>query len=786
MDMLKNYWNVTIRNLWKNKVFSGINILGLAVGIAGTALILLWVQSELSIDQFHTKKDRLFFAWNKEVFDGRVQCWPVTPQPMAEALKKDYPDIKETSRYSWENLVLLAVGDKKLTASGNFVDPGFLSMFTLPMETGNPQTALNDSYSIVITKTLAKKLFGSTQVLGKSIRMDDRDNFRVTGVLQDLPLNTDFTFEYLLPFKYLRRIGHIDDSWGDNNTRTVVELQPNVSLAQLNKKVETITRIHSKNAEEEQVFLYPFDRMHLYSNFTDGREDGGKIDVVLLFATIAFAILLIACINFMNLSTARSVLRAKEVGVRKVTGARKGMLIGQFIAESTLMSFLATVLAFLVIVIAIPSFDLLTGKQIHIPYGSPAFWLSVVLMILVTGLLAGSYPAFYLSSLKAVKIFKGSNTKNAKLSLRKVLVVVQFTFAVTLIISTIIVQSQVKYAQQRDMGYDKANLVYLPMTGTMAKNYSLIEDALVREGAATAVCKTSSPVTSVNSDSWDLNWEGKDQTKKIDFDIVSCRSGFIKTFGLKLVQGRDIDTVRYKTDTASCIFNQTGAATLGFKNPIGKLIKREGKIYTIVGIVKDFIMRSPYDKMKNLLVVGNAYPNFISFRLNPNRSTTESIVKAEKIFKRFNPFFPFDYKFADVEYARKFDDQQRTARLSAVFAGLTIFISCLGLFGLSIFMAQNRIKEIGIRKVLGASIGSITSLLAKDFLKLVLVAIVIATPFSWLAMNHWLTNFDYRMQISWWIFAYAGTVALVIAALTVSFQAVKAAVANPVKSLRSE
>jgi len=784
--MLRNYWNVAIRNLWKNKVFSGINIVGLAVGIAGTALILLWVQYELSIDQFHTKKDRLYFAWNREVFDGKMQCWNSTPQAMAQTLKKEYPDIKEASHYSFDNLVLLTVGDKKLTVSGNFVDPGFLTMFTLPMATGDPHTALNDSYSIVITQTLAKKLFGTTQVLGKSIRMDDRDNFRVTGVLQNLPLNTDFTFEYLLPFKYLRRIGQVDESWGNNDTRTVVELQPNVSLAQLNKKVENITKVHSKNTEEEQVFLYPFYRMHLYSNFKDGKEDGGKIDVVVLFAAIAVSILLIACINFMNLSTARSVLRAKEVGVRKVTGARKGMLIGQFIAESTLMSFLATVLAFLVIVIAIPGFDLLTGKQILIPFGSPVFWLSGVLMILVTGLIAGSYPAFYLSSLEAVKIFKGSASKNAKLSLRKVLVVVQFTVAVALIISTIIVQSQVKYAQQRDMGYDKANLVYLPMTGTMGKNYSLIEDALVREGVATTVCKSSTPVTSVNSDSWDLNWEGKDQTKKIDFDIVSCRSNFVKTFGLKLIEGRDIDTVKFKTDTAACIFNQTGAAALGFKDPIGKLIKRDGKNYTIVGIVKNFIMRSPYDKPKSLFVVGDHYSYCISFRLNPNQATTESLAKAEKIFKRFNPFFPFDYKFADEEYARKFNDEQRIARLSAVFAGLTIFISCLGLFGLSIFMAQNRIKEIGIRKVLGASIGSITSLLAKDFLKLVLVAIIIATPLAWLAMNHWLTNFDYHMQISWWIFVYAGAVALVIAALTVSFQAVKAAIANPVISLRSE
>jgi len=559
--MFRNYWNVAIRNLWKNKVFSGINIVGLAVGIAGTALILLWVQYELSIDQFHIKKDRLYFAFNREVFDGKMQCWNSTPQAMAQTLKKEYPDIKEASHYSFDNIVLLGAGDKKLTVSGNFVDPGFLTMFTLSMETGDPHTALDDTYSIVITQALAKKLFGSTRVLGKSIRMDNHDNFRVTGVLQDLPLNTDFTFEYLLPYSYLRRTSQVGESWGDNGTRTVVELQPTVLLARLNKKVENITKIHSKNTEEEQVFLYPFNRMHLYSNFTDGKENGGKIDIVVLFATIAALILLIACINFMNLSTARSVLRAK---------------------------------------------------------------------------------------------------------------------------------------------------------------------------------------------------------------------------------GRDIDTVKFKTDTAACIFNPTGAATLGFKNPIGKLVRREGKNYTVVGIVKDFVMRSPYDKMKNLFVVGNRDAFFISFRLNPNQATTESLAKAEKIFKRFNPFFPFDYKFADEEYSHKFDGGQRTVRFSAVFAGLTIFISCLGLFGLSIFMAQNRIKEIGIRKVLGASIGSITSLLAKDFLKLVLISIVIATPFSWLAMNHWLTNFDYHMQISWWIFAYAGAVALVIAALTVSFQSVKAAVANPVKSLRSE
>jgi putative ABC transport system permease protein len=789
--MLKNYLKITWRNLLRHKAFSFINIVGLAIGMASAALILFWVQNEMSYDQFHTKKDRLYEVYNRSVFDGKLWCWGTTPKVMAKTLKQDYSQIKEVTHTTSGNF-LFTVGEKHLNVDGNFTDPGFLTMFNFPLISGNPNTALNNINNIVITQKLSKKLFGDANAMGKVIKIDSNAYFTVTGVMKDLPNNTQFKFEYLMPWSYLKKIGGDDQNWGNNSCQTWALLKPNVSEATANKSIINITRTHS-NIKDIDVFLHPASKWRLYSNFDQkGHVSGGRIATVRTFSIIAALILLIACINFMNLSTARSEKRAREVGIRKVAGALRGSLIFQFLGESILIALISGALALLIVQLSMSSFNLLTDKELFIPYGDPFFWLIALSFILFTGAISGSYPALYLSSFKPVSVLKGTfKSANALITPRKLLVVVQFTFAVVLIICTIIIRQQLKYAQERDTGYKKDNLVYVMMTGNMEKHFQSIKNELVSSGAASAVSKTSAPITQGWSDSWDFFWAGKDVSKKIDFNVFNTDGDLAKTMGLKIIDGRDIDVKNYPTDSTAILLNEAAAKIMGFKNPIGQIVKRgEAPDFTtlhVVGVIKDFILQSPYEPIKAMIIQGpKSWFNVIHFRLNNANSTTENLSRAEKVFKKYNPEYPFEYNFVDQNYAKKFGDEQRVQTLASLFAGLTIIISCLGLFGLAAYMAQNRIKEIGVRKVLGASVVGVTTLLSKDFLKLVMISFVIASPIAWLAMDKWLEGYNYRIAISIWVFVIAALLTIVISLITVSFQAVKAALANPVKSLRSE
>ncbi|MDB5133496.1 MAG: transporter permease [Mucilaginibacter sp.] len=789
--MLKNYLKITWRNLLRHKAFSLINIVGLAIGMASSALILLWIQNEISYDQFHVKKDRLYEVYNRSVFDGKLWCWGTTPKVMAKTLKQDYSQVEEVSRTSNGNF-LFTVGDKHLNVNGNFTDPGFLTMFSFPLINGNAGTALNNINNIVITQKLSKKLFGNDNAMGKVIKIDSNAYFTVTGVLKDLPNNTQFNFEYLMPWAYLKKIGGDDGGWGNNSVQTWALLKPNVTEAAVNKSIVNITRSHS-DIKDIDVFLHPASKWRLYSKFDQkGKVEGGRIETVKIFSLIAAFILLIACINFMNLSTARSEKRAREVGIRKVVGALRGSLIYQFLGESILIALIAGALALLIVQLSMSGFNLLTDKQLYIPYGNPYFWLIALGFIFITGAISGSYPALYLSSFKPVSVLKGTfKAANALITPRKLLVVIQFTFAVVLIICTIIIRQQMKYAQDRDTGYKKNNLVYVMMTGDDEKHYASIKNELLSSGAASAVTKTSAPITQAWSDSWDFLWEGKDISKKIDFNIFNTDGDLVKTMGLKIVAGRDIDVKAYSTDSTALILNETAVKIMGFKDPIGKIVKRgEGtdtKDWHIVGVVKDFILQSPYEPVKAMIIQGpKSWFNVIHFKLNSANTTADNLKRAENVFKKYNPEYPFEYNFIDQEYAKKFGDEQRTGTLASLFAGLTIIISCLGLFGLAAYMAQNRIKEIGVRKVLGASVTGITTLLSKDFLKLVIISLVIASPIAWYFMDKWLNGYTYRITISIWVFVIAALLTMMISIITVSFQAIKAALANPVKSLRSE
>ncbi|HEY4288206.1 MAG TPA: ABC transporter permease [Puia sp.] len=793
--MFKNFFKVTYRNLLRNKGFSVINITGLAIGMAAAMLIFLWIQDEVSYDQFHKNKDRIYESWNRVAFDGKkLSSWNSVPDLFGPILVKDIPEVERAVRVVGDKKSLFLVGDKKIIEEGYLVDTGFLQLFSFPLLKGDAATALNDKHSVVLTEKTAKSLFGNEDPMGKIVKISERDNFTVTGVLKDLPVNTRFEFDYLLPRSNLQYGEGQNLGWGDNSTPTYVLLKPNVNFAAVNAKVKELRQKYNDDAKKLkwEMFLYPLSRWRLYSSFTNGVEDNqGRILFIKLFGIIAGFILLIACINFMNLSTARSEKRAKEVGIRKVVGAQRSSLIGQFIGESVFLAFLAGIVAILIVHISLPGYNQLVDKRLSINFENVYTWMAFVGFILFVGVLAGSYPAFFLTSFQPGKVLKGTFKKaNALVNPRKILVVLQFSFAIILIICTIIIKQQIDFARDRSTGYNKDNLIYQLMTGDIPKHYAQIKNELLASGVARSVTKTNSPLTERWSSGWGQDYEGKDPNDQTSFDRYLADEGLGATAGLQFVQGRDFDLDKYPTDSTGLIINESALKIMKFKNPIGKKVGDLGVDWHIVGVIKDFILTSPYEPTRPILICG-AKSKFMTFyvvqiKLNGSNSTAKNLGKAKAIFAKYNPDYPFDPKFIDEEYARKFENEKTQGTLASLFAGLTIFISCLGLFGLATYMAENRIKEIGVRKVLGASVAGITTLLSKDFLKLVIIAFFIAAPLAWWGMYKWLQTYEYRVEIQWWVFALAGFLSIMIALVTVSYQSIKAALANPVKNLRTE
>lgn len=786
--MFRNYIKIAFRNLWRNKGFSIINISGLAIGMASATLILLWIFSEISVDRFHENGNRLYMAWNKSKFDNKLQCWNVTPKILGPTLKNEFPEIEKATRVNWNQSILFSYGEKRITLNGTMTDEDFLTMFSFPLVKGNVKTALKNPYGIILTEDCAKKIFGNEEAMGKVLRLDNQDNFTVTAIMKNLPENTRFNFDFILPWKYMSLRNWDDSSWDNNSTSTYVMLKQNVALSNINNKIKNTSIKHQSDGDKTEVFLYPLEDMFLYSKFENGIPVGGEIDKVRLFFIIAGFILLIACINFMNLSTARSEKRAREVGIRKVIGAQKSTLVAQFLGESILISFLAGLLALVLVHFSLPAFNTLINEKLTIPYNNLSFWLVALGFILFTGILAGSYPAFFLSSYKPVSVLKGTfKSVNALITPRRILVVLQFTFAIALIISTIIVSQQIRYAQKRELGYNKNNLVYHFLSGDIEKNYLLIKNELLQSGLASSITKTSAPVSQGWSDSWGFEWEGKAPDDKTDFDRFCADENLVKTCGFQLVQGRDFDLKSYPTDSLGIILNESAVKVMNFKSPIGQTIKDGDKQWHVIGVIKDFIMHSPFGNLKPMVIEGaKGWFNVMHIKFNDAKPMKENLAAAEKIFKKYNPEYPFEYKFIDKEYANKFNNEKRTEALSGLFAGLTIFISCLGLFGLATYMAENRIKEIGVRKVLGASVVNITTLLSKDFLKLVVIALLIASPLAWWSMKAWLEGYPYHINIEWWVFLMAGLLSILVSLFTVSYQSVKAAINNPIKSLRTE
>jgi putative ABC transport system permease protein len=792
--MINNFLKIAYRNLFRSKGISFINIGGLALGMASAIFILLWVEHELSFDRFHKNGPRIFMLYNRNEFDGEIRAVSQTPNILAPTLKNDYPEVGNIARFN-NVTFLMSVGDKHLNTRGAFTDSGFLNMFSFPLLEGDASVCLNTVNDIILTQQLAIKLFGKTDPMGKNVRIDSSDNFIVTGVLKDLPNNTQFDFEYLLPHAYMTRLGWDDRNWTNNFTYTYVLLKPGSPQSAFDHKVKDIIIKHTKGAileSKAEIFTQPLFRTYLYSRSENGQLIGGRIESVKLFSLIAVFILFIACINFMNLSTARSERRAKEVGIRKVVGAGRKSLILQFLGESILITSIAFFISVILILIGMPSFNRLVDENLTIDFSNGKYWVFAIGFVILTGIVAGSYPAFFLSSFRPAKVLKSAFKKmNGFLAPRQVLVVVQFSFAIILIISTIIVLMQLRFAQSRDIGYEKNNLIFTFTQGDVIEHYDVIKNDLLRSGAAVSVTQSRSPITDRWSSGRGFQWLGSvDGDKKIDFVQLGSNADFVKTIGAKLIKGRDIDMSQNLGDSSAMLLNESAVKAMHLTDPIGKIVTRVNypDRWQIVGIIKDFIIESPYEKVNPTMITGvkGWYPQVLHIKLNPANSITSDIAKAEHIFKEYNPQYPFDFVFVDESFARKFREEERTGTLSAIFAGLTIFISCLGLFGLATYMAEDRIKEIGVRKILGASVTSITALLSKDFLKLVFIAALVAFPITWLVMKKWLQTFTYRVNISWWVFVIAGASAMVIALFTISFQTIRAALANPASALRNE
>lgn len=792
-DMFRINFLLSLRSLLKNKLYSIINVSGLTVGLASAILICLWIQNEISYDRFHPNMDRLYLLNNRDQNDAGVFVWNNTCKPLGPALREGYPEVERVVRVNNSGAnFLISNGDKHFSIHGDIVDTGFFSMFNFPLVEGNPETALNSVKNIVLTQQLARKLFGNEDPMGKTVRVDSINDLTVTGVVKDLPVNTSFQFEYLLPYAYWDKLYPNDNEWANSNVLTFVTLKPGASAAEFDKKVAGIVISHLRPGDaSNKIFTQLYKDAWLYSGVENGQYAGGRIDLVRMFSLIAVFILLIACINFTNLSTARSEKRAKEVGIRKVSGALRSSLIMQFIAESILLALAAGILAVGIVQLSLPVFDDIVGSKLSIDYGNLGYWLGLLLFIVVTGVLAGVYPAFYLSAFQPVKVLKRAfKPVRTLLTPRKVLVVLQFTFAIGLIICTIIVEGQVRYAEDRDAGYRRDDLAFVLAFGEANKNYELIRRELLSNGAATAVTRTSSPMTETWANGDGFIWNGSNiADRKTLFNMYSADKDFSGTMHLQLLQGRNIDNETYKTDSTAVILNEAAVRIMRLKHPLGETIRRAyGPTQLhVIGVAKNFILGSPYEQVEPMIIGGPFMPFMvINFRISEHPSYGENLAKAQKVFLKYNPEYPFNVRFYDKEYQLKFADEQRVGTLVGWFAALTIFVSCLGLFGLAAYMAESRLKEIGIRKVLGASVSSITGLLSREFLRLVGISFLIASPVAWLVMHNWLKGYPYRISIEWWVFAVTGFLTGAIALATVSFQAIKAALANPIRNLRTE
>lgn len=787
--MLRNYFIVSLRNLLKKKIYSIINITGLAIGITCSILILLWVNDELSFDEFHPKADRLYQLMGSADFDNTINTWQSVPLPSYEALKTANSYIRNSAVTDWGGDHLLVHGEKKLYLRGFFVSEEFLTMFEFPLIYGNATDVLNDASSIVITEETAVKFFGEEDPINKVIRVDERGDLKVTGILKDIPKNSSFEFDYLISWKHRRSVNpwviENEDNWGNYSFQVFVELSEPMHLAEVNEAIKPMLQDHGEDEMKTELFLYPLLRWRLHFSFENGEEKGGMIDFVKMFSLIAVFILIIACINFMNLATARSESRAREVGIRKSIGSNRSDLVIQFISESLLISFIAYLIAILATFLILPFYNNLVDKELFINFRSFDFWVFSIIMISLTGLLAGSYPAFYLSSFKPIKVLKGKLQEGRRASLpRKILVILQFGFSILLIMGTIVIYNQIQLVKNRELGYQQQNMIMVELNDELDKNYHVLKNELLQSGIVDGVTISNSPITQINSNNF-LGWPGKPEEQKVIFTTITTEYDYAHTMGIKILQGRDFSP-DFPSDSSAILINQAALDLMDLEDPIGTELDLWGQKRTLIGVLDNVLMGSPYQEVKPLFAIIDDWGGYVTVRLSETQDINASLNQVKGLFEKYNAAYPFEYNFADLEFDKKFKSINMTSNLSNIFATLAIIITGLGLFGLAAYTAEQRTKEIGIRKVMGASVMNIVRLMTSDFSRLVIISYIISAPISWWLLSWYLERYPVHTKIHFWIFVVTGVFALGFALIIVTSQTIKAAHADPVNSLRNE
>ena len=785
-----NYFKIAWRHIKKNKGYAFINMIGLSLGMACAILILLWVNDEVQYNTFQKNYNNLYQVIENQTYEGKTYTFSALPGRFAPAIKEELPEIKYATRADWGNPMLFSVGEKNIYEQGYFADPDFLKMFSFEVIKGDTSKMLSDPTSIVITDKMAEKFFGKDDPIGKTIKVNNEKDYTIVGLVKSPPLNSSIKFSWLAAFKIYEDKNQWLKQWGNNGIQSYLQLKDGADPVQVNKKLKDF--ISKKDTQAiAKPFLLAMKDWRLRSRFEDGKYVGGRIEYVRMFSIIGLLIIIIACINFMNLATARSEQRAKEVGVRKVLGAGRGTLVRQFFGESIMMSFAAMMVAALIVFLVLPSFNTLVEKKLTFDLSNRVLWAGLPLLALVCGAIAGSYPSLYLSSFNPATVFKGLRIgkNSATVYVRKGLVITQFVISIVLIISTIIIYRQIEHVKDRQLGYNKQNVIYFFLKGKMNEHFPTLQQSLLQTGVVENAAMSNNRVLNVGSSSGDISWQGKTPGSQLLVSMDWITPQYFSTMGMKLASGRDFYP-DITSDSSSIIINETFAKIIGKQDPVGDIIRRDngkGKEFKIVGVVKDFVFNDMYKKPDPLIFfcdTSNVATMLV--RLKANQDIQQQLAKVENVVKANSPGYPFESKFLDDDFNNLFKSEMLIGKLSRLFALLTILISCLGLLGLAAYTAERRTKEIGIRKVLGASVANVIALLSKDFLSLVAISTIVAFPLAWWMMHKWLDDFAYRINISWWVFVFAGVLASVIALITVSFQAVKAAIANPVKSLRTE
>ncbi len=788
--MIKNFVAIALRGLVRNKSFSFINIGGLALGMTCSVLILLWVNDERSVNDFNANRN-IYTVYLRTFSQGKIDAGPWGPGVLAAELKQQIPEIKYATGIWHHQETLFAVGEKKLNMKGCAADSDFFRIFNYDLLEGSPAAALKDPDALAISRKMAENFFGSPErAIGSTIRMDNRKDFKITAVFENVPENASEQFDFVSNWTDLLETVTWLRSWIYRGPFTYVQFQPNTDVVAMESKIKDFLAPHMQQTGDGyrvELALQSYDDMYLYSNFANGVPEGGRIEYVRLFTLIAVFILLIACINFMNLATARSVRRAKEVGIRKTVGATRSLLIVQHIGEAIMISFMAMVIAFALVSSVLPFFNILTEKHITLPVTSPWFWSSLIALLCVTGFVAGSYPALFLSALNPVKILKGTlKVSPYAILFRKGLVVFQFVLAITMTMGTLIISRQVAFVQSQNLGFDKDNLIYVPMQSGLLNKYETFRQLMLNKPGVQSVTRSTNAPSAINTHEYDLSWEGKSEDER----VVAIHNGvgydFLEMLDIPIIQGRGFSR-SFPSDSTAFIINETALKMIGYDDPIGKPLHFFQRNGTIVGVVKDFHLKSLREPIKPLILyLGERETwGYTLIKVEPGE-TQKALASLSEVYRQIEPEFPLRYFFTDEEYQKLYTGEQTVSKLSDIFSLFAIFISCLGLLGLTLFTVEQRRKEISVRKVIGASVFDITSMLSGSILKLVLAAAIIAAPVAWYAMDRWLNNFAYRITLSWWHFTVAAVATMLIAFLIIGYEAIRAAKVNPVKNLKVE